>query len=374
MIPKKKLDQLVAEFREHQERGSYEQQRAEWWSGFSFDVTEQWIEDLSEDEALQLYKKTGWGVKLYNNTFRENGLDNIKKSLRYLLYGTDPIEKRFYNVVDGKGKYKLKGIGREFSSFLLCMHDNQQFGIWNTPVEEGLKLLDLSPRKIKGEHSGQTYVSVLERLKVLREKGGFDDLQFVDEFLELTAKGFIGESVFALPVGPSPDVEEEEHIEISPNTANQHTRIQWMLINIGLMEGHDVWVASGDRNKISQGETLGDSCLSELPHFAGPNVLEIARHIDVIWFKKHTATPVNFFEVEHSTSIYSGLLRINDVIIDYPVQKAAIVAPKEKQDRFERQVSRRTFNHSGLAGVSRFMTYKDVEKLYEIEQTRQQLL
>jgi len=33
MIQKKKLDQLMAEFKEHQERGSYEQQRAEWWSG-----------------------------------------------------------------------------------------------------------------------------------------------------------------------------------------------------------------------------------------------------------------------------------------------------------------------------------------------------
>ena len=298
MIQKEKIGQLVAEFREHQERGSYEQQRAEWWSGFSFNVTEHWIKNLTVDEALDLSKKTGWGVKLYNQTFLENGLDNIKRSLYYLLFNPDPIEDRFFNVVDVRGKYKLKGIGREFASFLLCMHDNQEYGIWNTPVDEGLKLLEMSPRKIKGENYGHTYLRVLSKLKKLKEITGLADLQFTDEFLELTAKGLIGQSVFVVPVDPLPDDEEDGEEDIPPDTASQHTRIQWLLINIGLMENHDVWVASGDRNKTFNGEALGEKCLHELPHFAGPYVLDIARHIDVIWFKANTASPVRFFEVE----------------------------------------------------------------------------
>jgi type II restriction enzyme len=46
------------------------------------------------------------------------------------------------------------------------------------------------------------------------------------------------------------------------------------------------------------------------------------RNIDVIWFRRGTGQPHRFFEVEHSTSVYSGLLRFNDVIIDYPIPEA----------------------------------------------------
>jgi len=373
MISKNKLDQLVAEFRRKDESGSYEQQRAEWWSHFTFDITPEWIEALTEEEALRLYKNAGWGVKLYQRTFLENGLDRIKASLTYLLYSDDPIEERFFNVVDKQGSHKLHGTGREFASFLLCMHDNQQYGIWNGPVDNGLNLLKMTPRREWGEHIGQTYAKVVARLKELQGLGGFDDLQFVDEFLELLAKGFIGRDMLGREEVRAPE-EEREEFATSEEAVNQHTKMQWLLTKIGLLEGHDVWVASGDRGKVYQGDRLGDLCLSELPHFAGPGVMDIAQYIDVIWFKQGTASPVKFFEIEHSTSIYSGLLRINDVIIDYPLPAAVIVAPVERKSHFEKQVGRRTFNVSGLAEVCRFMAYDEVEKLYKVELVREQLL
>ena len=123
-----------------------------------------------------------------------------------------------------------------------------------------------------------------------------------------------------------------------------------------------------------QGEQLGRLCLPELPHFAGPSVLEVARYIDVIWFKAGTGAPAKFFEIEHSTSIYSGLLRINDIRIDYPIPEAVIVAAESRRFGFERQIARRTFNYNGLAEVCRLMTYEEVERLYEVEQLRKQLL
>ena len=121
-------------------------------------------------------------------------------------------------------------------------------------------------------------------------------------------------------------------------------------------------------------ECLADLALETLPHFAGPNVLDIAQHIDVIWFKQNTAAPVKFFEIEHSTSIYSGLLRMNDVRIDYPLPEAIIVAPKERVTTFDRQIMRRSFNHSGLTEICRFVSYEDVERLYEVEKLRKELL
>src|SRR5207253_1018014 len=114
--------------------------------------------------------------------------------------------------------------------------------------------------------------------------------------------------------------------------------------------------------------------LANLPHFAGPEVLNIAKMIDVIWFKKGTASPVCFFEIEHSSTVYSGLLRLNDVRIDYPVPKAFIVAAQNRHPLFERQIGRRTFVNSELSEVCQFLSYDDVKKLMQSSEVIKSLL
>jgi type II restriction enzyme len=140
------------------------------------------------------------------------------------------------------------------------------------------------------------------------------------------------------------------------------------------MKGHDVWVAANDRNKSYQGNSLSSLTLADLPHFAGPEVLNIARMIDVVWFKKGTASPVCFFEVEHSTPVYSGLLRLNDVRIDYPVPKAFIVAAANRRALFDAQIGRRTFASSELSEVCQFLSYDDVKKLMQSSEVIKSLL
>ena len=62
---------------------------------------------------------------------------------------------------------------------------------------------------------------------------------------------------------------------------------------------------------------------------------------------------------EHSTSVYSGLLRFNDVMIDFPIPEAFIGGDGEKtRAKFEREIKRRTFEHSGLRKVTLFL-YND---------------
>jgi hypothetical protein len=43
MISRKRLTQLVAEFRGEQAGANYEQQRAEWWGQVTFEITPGWI-------------------------------------------------------------------------------------------------------------------------------------------------------------------------------------------------------------------------------------------------------------------------------------------------------------------------------------------
>jgi len=90
------------------------------------------------------------------------------------------------------------------------------------------------------------------------------------------------------------------------------------------------------------------------------------RRIDVIWFRKGTGHPERFFEIEHSTDVFSGLLRFNDVMIDFPITEAFIVGEGEQTRRkFEREIGRRTFAQSRLSGVARFLSYDQVRETWE---------
>lgn len=151
--------------------------------------------------------------------------------------------------------------------------------------------------------------------------------------------------------------------EEAPTESRIHTEIQGKLRDIGMFEGFDVWVA--DRGLDWEGQPLGTGCLTDLPLVAAERTREVMKNIDVIWFRRGTGHPVRFFEIEHSTSVYSGLLRFNDVMIDFPITEAFVVGDGDKtQRKFEREIVRRTFEHSDLISVTRFLLYEQVRQTW----------
>lgn len=368
------LKQLVQEFEKPRDEFggiSYVTRRKDWFDRPMEKVRPllmmESLKNLSINDAKKIYKEmTVGGPQLYPKSFIENGIDKIKRSLVYLLYSEESLEQRFSKVVcDIDSEYYLKGVGRTFASTALLLFDCKKYGIWNGAIEGGLKKLDLFPKKQRGEHIGQTYVNVLEILKNLQKRCGFENLSVTDEFVELIYHGKIGEQL----TKEEPVIEETTET-ITPERENVHLRMQWMIVKIGVMEGFDVWVASNDYNKAYNDEKFNELCLKELPHFAGPDVLKIARSIDVIWFKKRSNQPIHFFEIEYTTSIFSGLLRLNDVKIDYPIPQATIVAEDNRKGLFENQITRRTFVNSELGEVCGFLNFEGVKKLFESEKIR----
>ena len=164
-----------------------------------------------------------------------------------------------------------------------------------------------------------------------------------------------------LELAPAPDSGDEQAAAPEPRT---HTEIQAKLRDIGLYEGFDVWVA--DRGTEWNGRPLGEGCLADLPVVAAERTRTVMRNIDIIWFRKGAGHPVRFFEIEHSTSVYSGLLRFNDVIIDFPIPEAFVVGDGDKtRSKFEREIARRTFEHSGLRSVTRFLLYDQIRETWK---------
>ena len=126
-----------------------------------------------------------------------------------------------------------------------------------------------------------------------------------------------------------------------------HTHIQWLLAKIGLKVGCTVWIARNDHSKRWQNERLGDLSLPTLPSFADAAFQQIIRRIDVLWL--HQEKVVAAYEIEHTTAIATGLLRLYDLgVLCSHTDYLCIVAPQERFRRIQFELSRPVFHTQQL--------------------------
>jgi type II restriction enzyme len=136
----------------------------------------------------------------------------------------------------------------------------------------------------------------------------------------------------------------EEAIREADHT---HTEIQGWIRDLGLSLGYKVWVAANDTGREYRGGRLGDYCLERLPtSLERAASFEAIRLIDVIWLEGEGDGVVAAFEVEHSTSIYSGIVRMLDLA--YGAEKAItgnffLVAPDNREQDVRAQFARPAF-------------------------------
>ena len=142
-----------------------------------------------------------------------------------------------------------------------------------------------------------------------------------------------------------------------------HSQIQTLLGAIGAIKDFDVWIPPNDRGKLDWSIARQFSYREVLPG-GFEKVSNILSEIDVIWLKRGGSDVRGLFEVEHSTPIYSGLLRFNDIHLITPNLKArfSIVANNERRSLFIKQLNRPTVQTSGLGEICTFLEYSDVFK------------
>jgi hypothetical protein len=162
----------------------------------------------------------------------------------------------------------------------------------------------------------------------------------------------------------SSDIPEPEKPKLSKDDESIHLKAQSQLVKLGFITGCSVWVASNDRNKSYMGKSLGEKCLKSLPNLGlDKEAMSRISLIDVIWIRQNA--PLCAFEVEATTSIYSGLLRMADLLSLIPVinMKLFIVAPKSRQDKVMSELARPTFRKIGLNEFCRFIAAEELETL-----------
>jgi len=140
-----------------------------------------------------------------------------------------------------------------------------------------------------------------------------------------------------------------------------HPKIQRWLSDIGIAKSFDVWIPLGDRARVRSIGSEPQSFVKTFPT-GFENVREILSQVDVLWLERGSSRLSALFEIEHSTTIYSGLLRFNDVRLVVPNMEPtfSIVADDERRSTFLRQLNRPTFQRSGLSDFCRFMKYEEI--------------
>jgi hypothetical protein len=139
-----------------------------------------------------------------------------------------------------------------------------------------------------------------------------------------------------------------------------HAQVQTLLAGIGHFKNYGVYVperdAAGLDWKLTERFALRGSIPSGFEQVQG-----ILSEIDVIWIARGGETIEGLFEVEHSTPVYSGLLRFNDILLTDPkVSRFSIVSNEVRRALFSRQLFRPTFRKSGLAELTSFLEYSNV--------------
>lgn len=144
-----------------------------------------------------------------------------------------------------------------------------------------------------------------------------------------------------------------------------HTEIQGWLRDLGHALGFDVWIAANDVGRTFAGGRLGDGCLRVLPESMerAPGV-DAVRLIDVIWLERGEGRVAGAFEVEHTTSIYSGIVRLLDLALgdaNQPVHGLFLVAPDARESDVRAQLARPAFSRVADLHV-RFLPYGELER------------
>jgi hypothetical protein len=163
-----------------------------------------------------------------------------------------------------------------------------------------------------------------------------------------------------------PDATETEAVRDATlsGEVTAHTRIQAELLRLGSEMGFEVWVARNDRSRLFEGKRLDafPNSRAALPLQFDDATNRTIELIDVLWLKGNAI--VAAFEIESTTSIYSGLLRMADLIAMQPNLSIPLylVAPEEKRDKVIAEINRPNFARLDppLSEICRFISFGEL--------------
>jgi predicted RNA-binding protein len=162
------------------------------------------------------------------------------------------------------------------------------------------------------------------------------------------------------------DTEQED--EITPRSeVRASIKIQALIAQIGAQMGLKIWLPRSDRGAVlSEWNADPNDLLENLPLNYDETTIKTIEQIDVLWLRRRAI--VRAFEVEHTTSIYSGILRMADLLALQPNMniRLHIVAPYPRRDKVFQEIQRPVFSLLDEAPLSERCTFLSYDSIHEI--------
>lgn len=174
--------------------------------------------------------------------------------------------------------------------------------------------------------------------------------------------------------GGEVEIEVPEREETKAEPVQDETRasikMQANLAHLGAILGFNIWVPASDRNRVSEAmpSQYHNKLATTLPLNYDTATLKTIENIDVIWLQRRSIA--HAFEVEHTTAVYSGLLRMADLLALQPRIQIAlhIVAPISRRDQVRREIVRPVFSvleGGAMAERCSFLSYDALEEILQ---------
>jgi hypothetical protein len=172
---------------------------------------------------------------------------------------------------------------------------------------------------------------------------------------------------------PTHEEEEDEpgaaEVDADVGGLRASMQIQALLAKIGAAMGFKIWLPRSDRSRVLKVWEPGPGQLLEsLPLAFDATTVATVEQIDVLWLDRRSI--VRAFEVEGTTAIYSGLLRMADLVALQPNLKVKlhIVADADRRDKVMREIQRPVFSLLEGGALRDFCTYISYDHVREISE------
>ncbi len=295
----------------YEENWAERKERKEYYQSFTKDKLIAMTEEAFLEYISKLWSMLIWGNKKYvvDKLVADNGFANIKKQLSDLLYGENPIEKRW----DAFRK-SVKGLGPATMSELLTYANPQEYVIFNKTTILCYGYLDIPDMpKYDYQYTGKKYAEVCyiakEIATELKKAGAEDnDLLAVDYFMWDEILPLAEKKSPATPATPP----AQPKLITASNSKSLHDEIKEKLVSIG--------------------ELLGFDSRSEVKITAGAVV-------DAVWEAKigNMGKAIYVFEVQSKGSIDSLILNLKKAQSNAAVQAVVAVADEEQLAKIIRE-------------------------------------
>lgn len=264
---------------------------------------------------------------------------------------------------------QIKGLGPAVASIVYFLHPTV-VPPFNTAIINGYNALFRDKKKLG---SWESYLAMREvilranaevRNHLSKDLGAFAGLLFEIGAGRIVISGN-AEAMLAEEQAKAEKAAKTRHTQVLAERKgeSEHTQMQYLLMKIGRALGYDVHVARNDRNRSWEGQSLAMHTLAELPPLGWPSdVLDTVSLIDVLWLRRGTGEIVSAFEVEKSTSIYSGILRLEDLARSLPGCECGLylVAPEDREKEVMAQLARPAFRSSASCASMAYIPFRSL--------------